>query len=145
MDKKRKPAFQKLFVYGTLKDAEIQQYLFGVIPPPEPGVLENFAVHVNEQGYYFLLPAPGNRIEGQILWLDEHQLARADRWEEAPLYWREKLRILQADKSIECWVYNGNFKSCGTGTPGKIARTNRKKIIAEIKKTLPEEWSGSKS
>ncbi len=136
MDKKRKPALEKLFVYGTLKDAEVQQYLFGDIPPPEEGVLEHYSVRINRDGYFFLLPAPGNQIEGLVLTLDPTQMARADQWEGAPSYRREKTGVLLSGTKTECWVYNGNFEDCGPANPEAIAQMDRRLVMEEIKKVL---------
>ncbi|MCB0611409.1 MAG: gamma-glutamylcyclotransferase [Lewinellaceae bacterium] len=136
MDKNRKPAAEKLFVYGTIKDAEVQLCLFDAVPPTRPGVLEGFAVHINDQGYYFLMPMPGNPIQGLVLSLTPQQLANADAWEDVPYYTRKKYAVQVGGDVEECWVYNGNFQSFGLADLNRIADVDREKVLAEIRAIL---------
>lgn len=70
-----------LFAYGTLRDPKYQREFFGRRLPPRPATLSGWTAIVSASGYLTLVPAPGKTVRGDLLALDDGELARADAWE----------------------------------------------------------------
>lgn len=93
-----------LFVYGTLKDAEMRRALFRGEIACQEAVLPDYVLRA-DGGFFFVRPEQGSKVSGLILQLSEAQLLLADQWEEVPLYSRIKATALAGGRSAEVWVY----------------------------------------
>jgi gamma-glutamylcyclotransferase (GGCT)/AIG2-like uncharacterized protein YtfP len=93
-----------LFVYGTLKDAEMRRALFGAEVPHREGVLANYRLQSSD-GFFFVAPHPHSEVRGLVLDLTEDQLLLADQWEEIPFYSRTIARVSCNGHPCEAWVY----------------------------------------
>ncbi len=98
-------AREQLFVYGTLLDASLRQWIFGRIPEDQADRLPGF--EKLERSVADAYPEvkrsedPKAYVDGLCLDLSEDELARADAYETS-LYYREKLEL--ASGTI-AWVY----------------------------------------
>lgn len=122
-----------LFVYGTLRDAEYQRALFGRTLPARPATLPDWAAVVAENGYLTIVPAPGERVDGDLITLDGDALALADAWEEVPVY--ERLRIEARDRegaAVPAFVYVRPTASRERAAGGVLARHERAAVLAQI-------------
>ncbi|HMQ46975.1 MAG TPA: gamma-glutamylcyclotransferase [Saprospiraceae bacterium] len=126
-----------LFVYGTLKDDEVLTLLLGAPVPKQKALLHGYAVHVNPDGYFFLLPAEQGILGGFVLQLSLPQLQQIDRWEEVPHYFRFRTLVVLADGTHQaCWVYTGHFESCGLAPTDALAMKDREGVLLEVKASL---------
>ena len=124
----------ELFVYGTLRDAEYRRALFGSSPAARPATLPDWTAVVAENGYLTVVRAPGERVEGELLALDDAALARADAWEEVPVY--ERLRVDARDAAgaaVTAFVYVRPTASTERPAPGVLARHERARVLAQIR------------
>ncbi|MFZ5974878.1 MAG: gamma-glutamylcyclotransferase family protein [Bacillota bacterium] len=123
-----------LFSYGTLKEPEIQEILFGQQVEMEKAVLINWRVYCGSDGYFFVRGETGYSVEGCILVLSEEQLHIADRWEEVPSYIRiSTCAYLEDGSACEVWVY---AKPDEQGEPAEHAWRSGvaiERVIAEAK------------
>lgn len=128
------PRLYPLFVYGTLKDEEIQALLFNSKPPSKTAILKNYAVYVDpNNGYFFAKKELGGFINGKVLFLTKQELAKADEWEEVPIYYYRKLTKAEVEgKSLFCWIYLKDSESYIKASFQEIARVPKEKIISEI-------------
>lgn len=98
---------EKIFAYGTLLNADIQQQLFGrKLAAGLPAVLNNFRKYTHEK-YPYIVPSEGWSVEGRILSVTAAELEIADRWEEVPeVYQRKRVRVdIKKNKFAHTWVY----------------------------------------
>lgn len=98
-----------LFVYGTLKDPQVRQWVFGHPIPLAKAVLQDFRILVAPDHYFFLESCPGHQVSGGILWLTQKELWRADQFEELPFYIREKVWVLDEEdegKERGWWAFS---------------------------------------
>jgi gamma-glutamylcyclotransferase (GGCT)/AIG2-like uncharacterized protein YtfP len=122
-----------LFVYGTLRDAEYQRALFGRTLPMRPATLPDWAAVVAENGYLTLVRAPGERVDGDLIVLDDDALALADAWEEVPSY--ERLPIEARDGGgamVPALVYVRPTASTERAGSGVLASHERAAVLAQI-------------
>ncbi|MGQ4879842.1 gamma-glutamylcyclotransferase family protein [Billgrantia sp. LNSP4103-1] len=87
-----------VFVYGTLRLAPIRWLVMGRAGEAEPAVLEGF----RREGLD-LTPAPGERVEGEIIVVDADELERLDRYERLGIRY-ERVPMQLADDRM-AWVY----------------------------------------
>jgi gamma-glutamylcyclotransferase (GGCT)/AIG2-like uncharacterized protein YtfP len=122
-----------LFVYGTLRDAEYQQAIFDRPLPMQAATLAGWRVVVAESGYLTIVPAPGERLAGDVIELDTADLARADAWE-GPEYARITVEAQTADGSpIACEVYVKSTALCEPPPAGALAGHLREHVLAQIR------------
>ena len=95
----------RLFAYGTLCDPAVQRILFGSEPAMQPAMLRGWSRRRGRDGYLFIRPDEGCAVSGQILSLAAEQLELADRWEEVPLYRRERVSVSVDAGLQEAWAY----------------------------------------
>ena len=109
----------RLFSYGTLQDPEIQKVLFGFCCTYKKARLSGWSLYSSqEEGYLFIKPDPTGTVSGRVLDIDTAALNMADRWEEVPLYMREKVMVTVEDGTRqEAWAYTrrdaGGELHCG--------------------------------
>lgn len=126
-----------LFVYGTLKDKEIQKLLLGRELESEEATLEDHAVYVDKSGYYFLKEEVGSYTKGLILHITEEELKKIDKWEEVPIdYYRKKVTATVKEKLVDCFVYLKDAESNQRADEHKIAEIPKEKILKEIQKYI---------
>ena len=101
---------EKLFAYGTLKDPEIQQDIFGRTLKGKPDVLFGYMVNkINIEEEFGIVSYPiitktdlaEDKIEGLIYEVSEHDLQQADTYE-GKLY--KRIEVLLDSKEV-AWTY----------------------------------------
>jgi gamma-glutamylcyclotransferase (GGCT)/AIG2-like uncharacterized protein YtfP len=104
-----------LFSYGTLREAEVQQAVFGHPVPGTADAVVGFrlvdvtitdprAIAISGSATHAIIDPSGNdadRVEGQVLSLSDADLAAADAYEDAA-YKRVRARLRSGG---EAWVY----------------------------------------
>jgi gamma-glutamylcyclotransferase (GGCT)/AIG2-like uncharacterized protein YtfP len=91
-----------LFVYGTLKDPEIQQHLVGRTIPGTPDRLRGYRSH-NLLNYPTALPDSAGWVHGLVLSITPQEMMRFDEYEGMAY---ERVRIC-LDSGTEAWMYRG--------------------------------------
>lgn len=96
---------EKLFVYGTLQDPDIQKSLVGRIIFGVPARLVNYektTINLGGRIYPIVRPTDSGAVTGMVLDVTEQELARFDRYE------TNAYRRIQAevDSGITVWVYS---------------------------------------
>jgi len=122
-----------LFVYGTLRDEEYQRALFGRALPMRPATLPDWATVLAENGYLTVIRAPGERVNGDLIALDDDALALADAWEDVPSY--ERLPIEARDgagAAVPAFVYVRATASTERAPGGVLAGHERAAVLAQI-------------
>jgi len=100
---------EKVFIYGSLQEPALQRELFGRnIPVKFKAVLKDFSKKINGK-YPFVVPNPGEIVEGFVILLRVNELAIADKWEEVPeSYVRRRVKVeVKPGSTMEVWVYVG--------------------------------------
>jgi gamma-glutamylcyclotransferase (GGCT)/AIG2-like uncharacterized protein YtfP len=122
----------ELFVYGTLRDAEYQRALFGCEVPARPATLPDWIAVVAETGYFTIVRAPGETVSGDLITLDDEQLALADAWEDVDY---ERLRIEARDSTgaVPAFVYVRATQSRECIAPGTLSRHPRAEVLEHIR------------
>lgn len=98
---------EKLFIYGTLKDATIQQELLGRVCKMTNDILENYklsTIEIENELYPLIIPTSHNFVEGKIIEINKSELALLDEYE-THSYKRIKC-VLRS--SASAWVYVSN-------------------------------------
>lgn len=100
------PEFKDIpvFVYGTLLDEDTRKKLFGreifltsdVLP-----YVENNAYKTPEgKAFHTVDPVRAGAVSGKVLYLNEKELEKLDRWEDQ---YRRRVKVLKSGK--RAWVY----------------------------------------
>jgi gamma-glutamylcyclotransferase (GGCT)/AIG2-like uncharacterized protein YtfP len=98
--------FLPLFSYGTLRHPEVQLHLFGRTVKSEDAVLHGYRVVAGPDGYFFIEQDETTETAGELLFLTQEQVYRADQWEEVPLYVRSRVTVqLSNGDSVSAWAY----------------------------------------
>ncbi len=94
---------ERLFVYATLLEADIQQLVIGRVISGTPALLHDYARVPIFAGspYWIVEPAQGSRVEGVVLELTPGELEHTDRYETS-VYAR--VQVTLADGS-SAWAY----------------------------------------
>ena len=97
---------EALFVYGTLKDPEIQRAVFGRATAGTPATLEGFIKSQLQLGknMYPVITSGEGAVEGVVLELTRKEMKNTDRYE-TDAYKRVKLIL---SNGREAWVYQKN-------------------------------------
>jgi gamma-glutamylcyclotransferase (GGCT)/AIG2-like uncharacterized protein YtfP len=96
---------EKLFVYGTLQDPDIQKSLVGRIIFGTPARLANFektTINLGGRIYPIVRPAENKAVNGMVLEVTSEELARFDRYE-TNAYRRITAKL---DSGQTVWVYS---------------------------------------
>jgi gamma-glutamylcyclotransferase (GGCT)/AIG2-like uncharacterized protein YtfP len=126
-----RPRVTELFVYGTLRDEEYQRALFGREVPTRPATLPGWLAVVAETGYFTVVRAPGDTVVGDIITLDDEQLALADTWEGAD-YERLRIEARDATGTVAALVYVRQTTSREPIQPGTLSRHPRTVVLAHL-------------
>jgi gamma-glutamylcyclotransferase (GGCT)/AIG2-like uncharacterized protein YtfP len=122
----------RLFAYGTLRDPEYQQALFGYRLTTQPATLPDWAAVMGENGYLTLIHAPGEAVSGELLDLDDDALALADAWEDVD-YERLQLEARDAGGSpLTAFVYVRPTALRERAPAGTFAQHPREHVLAAI-------------
>jgi gamma-glutamylcyclotransferase (GGCT)/AIG2-like uncharacterized protein YtfP len=122
----------EVFAYGTLRDAEYQRALFGCDVPMRPATLADWLAVVAETGYFTLVPAPGETVDGDLITLDDEHLALADAWEDVD-YERLLIEARDAGGSVPAFVYVRPTESRERIPSGTLSATPRPAVLAQIR------------
>src|SRR5687767_3983039 len=93
-----------LFVYGSLRDPEVQSKIIGRLVHGTSDILLNYrksTVTIRNIVYPILVPEPNGIIEGEILKLSKDELSKIDVYE-TNAYRRVKMKL---KSGTETWVY----------------------------------------
>jgi gamma-glutamylcyclotransferase (GGCT)/AIG2-like uncharacterized protein YtfP len=124
----------ELFVYGTLRDGEYQQALFGRTLPTRPATLHGWRAVVAEGGYLTVVREPADAVSGDLIALDDAALATADAWEDVPLYTRVPVEVRTAgDFAVSAQVYVRATASRERAPDGLLAQHDRREVLAQIR------------
>jgi len=122
----------ELFVYGTLRDAEYQRALFGCEVPTHPATLPGWLAVVAETGYFTIVATPGETVNGDLITLDDEQLALADAWEDVD-YERIRIQADDATGTVPAFVYVRPTASRERIQPGTLSRHPRAIVLEQIR------------
>jgi gamma-glutamylcyclotransferase (GGCT)/AIG2-like uncharacterized protein YtfP len=127
------PGVIELFAYGTLRDAEYQQALFGRALPTRPAMLPDWLAVIAEGGYLTVVRAPGETVTGNLVTLTDAELAIADAWEEVPLYERLRVEADANDAIVPAWLYVRSTTSRERAPEGMLSRHDRARVLDQIR------------
>jgi gamma-glutamylcyclotransferase (GGCT)/AIG2-like uncharacterized protein YtfP len=102
-----RPAGERLFAYGTLRDPARMTRLLGAAPPRAPARLSGWRCEgVRGESFPGIVPDPDASVEGDLYGrLDPTALRRLDAYE-GPLYERIRVRVdARTGAPAEAWVY----------------------------------------
>lgn len=102
-----------LFVYGTLLDEKVLYSITGRRFPRWEAELFGFERLVPRNGYPYIIPNPGARVQGiLLLGIDLPTLAALDRYEEeGHLYHRCQVEVTVAGRCVTCDTYVGDVEA----------------------------------
>ena len=94
---------ETLFIYGSLRDKEVQEQLFGKHLDTTPQTLQGYKkipTYIEGQRYATILPDPHHTVEGDIILVSEEELKKIDSYE-YPEFQRKPIEI----EGKKVWVY----------------------------------------
>jgi gamma-glutamylcyclotransferase (GGCT)/AIG2-like uncharacterized protein YtfP len=94
---------EKLFVYGTLQNTDIQLRLVGRTITGVPDTLRGFRSHILMH-YPTALPDAAGEISGQVMDVTLDEIVAFDAYETSAYL---RVRVL-LESGIEAWMYQGN-------------------------------------
>lgn len=100
---------EKLFVYGTLQNPDIQMRLVGRIIRGTPDKLHGFRSHILMH-YPTALPDTEGEISGQVMDVTMDEIIAFDAYETSAYL---RVRVL-LESGTEAWMYQGNPAVFGT-------------------------------
>lgn len=95
---------EKLFVYGTLREPEVQKKVFGRVIALHDDILEGYekqTVEINGNIYPIAVPNSQQSIEGKLLEATPDEIILMDEYE-TEAYQRKKVQLKSGEAS---WVY----------------------------------------
>jgi len=95
---------EKLFVYGTLKNPEIQKYVFGRIADMKPANLEGYKksiIKISRNSYPIIIPYKKSSVKGFVISVSKKEIKLIDTYE-TNAYRRKKVMLKDG---ILAWVY----------------------------------------
>lgn len=95
---------ERLFVYGTLRDPNIQQRIIGRVVAGTPDILAGYrmgSIRVGDEIYPIITPDDEQRVNGWVLELTQDELFNTDDYEGAE-YQRVRVTL---ESGIDAWVY----------------------------------------
>ncbi len=115
-----------LFVYGTLMDESVLYSLTGRRFPRREAELLGFERLIPNNGYPYIIPNSGARVQGILLsGIDPSALVALDHYEdEGYLYHRRQVEVTVEGRRVPCETYVGDVQalkvySYGTSQSGK--------------------------
>ena len=95
---------EKLFTYGTLRDALVQQAVLGRTTPGDVDVLDDygrFEIRLDSGVYPIIRPQPGAAVHGMLITVTTQELSTLDIYETEAY---QRIRVILRS-GIEAWVY----------------------------------------
>lgn len=95
---------EKLFVYGTLKDAEVQKQVFGRVAGGVRDALEGYKkseIIIDGETYPVIAPDGGSVVEGMVIEISQEELKLTDEYETSA-YKRIEVSLVSRTRA---WVY----------------------------------------
>lgn len=95
---------ERVFTYGTLQYADVQQYLLGRCLDMQPDHLQGFraeSIHLGRRRYPIAVPDPHQCIHGQVVHVRPQELGILDHYETAAY---ERIQVTLAS-GCRAWVY----------------------------------------
>jgi len=96
--------FEKLFVYGTLRDGEIQKNVFGRVTDILGEKISGWKkseITIQGENYLALVPEGNSIIEGAVIEVTPEELKKIDKYETSA-YQRIKVSLSSGESA---WVY----------------------------------------
>ena len=123
-----------LFVYGTLRDPDIQMALFGRYVPPRKACLEGWSIYAGEDGFLFIQKNESGEdsVEGLILELSDEELRIADHWEGEGYALERVYAYLEHAGIEEAFVYTKPYEQGKPHNEDKWFYHDKEDIIEEI-------------
>jgi gamma-glutamylcyclotransferase (GGCT)/AIG2-like uncharacterized protein YtfP len=119
----------RIFAYGTLLDEKVQRRVFGRVIELIPARLPGWEIvrGAVRGGFAGIVPAPGGETSGAMLKIDSRELALADRYEDAPQFYRRLRVTARAGRHpVRTWVYVPSG-----GTSAGVARRGRRGLARQ--------------
>lgn len=118
-----------LFVYGTLMADDCVLAVTGRRFRRAAAVLENYVRITPPRGFPHIIPQPGDRVSGSVLFgIDPASLKRLDRYEdEGRLYLRTPVEARCGDERVACHAYVGVAGDEGRPSAFGLARKARRR------------------
>lgn len=98
---------ESLFIYGTLRDIDVQQRVIGRRLTSCKDCLRGYrrsTLTIEGTAYPCAVPDPKERIEGKVIEITPEELASIDAYE-TPAY--ERIRV-ELESTAQAWVYVQN-------------------------------------
>lgn len=95
---------EKLFVYGTLTDQEIQKKIFSRNKKTIPDVLNGYEkseIEIEGEKYPLIVPNSLGRVEGSVIEVSKDEFKKIDEYE-TDVYKREMIIL---ESGLLAWVY----------------------------------------
>jgi gamma-glutamylcyclotransferase (GGCT)/AIG2-like uncharacterized protein YtfP len=95
---------EKLFIYGTLQNKNVQLTILGHTPPVRNDTLVGYAtrqIKINDKAYPIAVPDSNSKILGKIIEISDRELLLIDDYE-TKAYQRIKVTLTSGHTS---WVY----------------------------------------
>lgn len=94
----------KLFIYGTLANTEIQKEVLGRVIKGIPDVLRGYErseIAIDGETYPLIIPSKAGKVDGLIIEVMNEELKKIDQYE-ADAYKREQVFL---ESGVSAWVY----------------------------------------
>jgi gamma-glutamylcyclotransferase (GGCT)/AIG2-like uncharacterized protein YtfP len=94
----------KIFVYGTLQDPEVQKHILGRARPLQDDVLKGYRkgnIEINGRSYFIAIPEAGSQIEGKVIEASPKEILLMDEYE-TKAYKRIKVKLASGQRA---WLY----------------------------------------
>lgn len=95
---------EKLFLYGTLREPEIQKEVLGRTADSVPDILEGFRklkITIGGQTYPMLIPSDDGSVDGDVIEVSEEEFHKIDEYE-TRIYMKRKANL---KSGTIAWVY----------------------------------------
>ncbi|XOV77608.1 MAG: gamma-glutamylcyclotransferase family protein [Aestuariibacter sp.] len=125
---------QPFFVYGTLTHPEIREVLFNQVVEAQPATLLGWQRRMADDGYLFIVPDANSEVKGQIIALNQRQIALADMWEDVTRYHLETVNVqVTSGQAISAQTYTRAATVSGNRVEDNcIANHSISEIVAAI-------------
>jgi gamma-glutamylcyclotransferase (GGCT)/AIG2-like uncharacterized protein YtfP len=95
---------EKLFTYGTLQIAEVQQRVFGRVVSGTPDTLQGYyksQITLHDGTFPIIVERADSEVEGQVIEVTQDELALIDRYETSAY---QRIRVMLTS-GASAWVY----------------------------------------
>lgn len=106
---KRGKRDQPIFVYGTLADPNVQQWLWFDKYKGVDAILEGYEKKTYSNGIHYVVPNTDKEVKGKLYHITQRQLTRADMYE-TRMYKRVQAKVKVQGAYVPAMVYAQNEK-----------------------------------